>query len=143
MALPADHNLTGVQHERVRRLLDERYRAAHDAMHLAYRTGTPFSFKGREFGVLDADRFQRLHDLAWRRYEALFHSVNQGLPTAQRYAEAGYNFADVTDNPDLRAWATSKGINVFNQGGRQYVRRSAVAQAWIAQRQGEGLELEV
>ncbi len=117
MYKPVARNFEGVQHEQLRNLVDSRFNAAHDALSAAYYEHAPFTWKGRDFGMLDKATFDRLHAL-------IFHLRDVAL--AQENQTRGLYSRDEVDP-------------VVETGQR----RSQVAGAAVAALRAQGLELVI
>lgn len=90
-----ERNFKGVQFEAIRKVMDGKFNAVHDELTECYKAGTTF----RTFGVLDKDKFDKLHGLIFHLRDIAFHEANQALPLAQRVPGSKHNeIRDINGN---------------------------------------------
>lgn len=88
-------NWKGIQFEVLRRQVDPKFNQAHDVLSKAYYEGKPLVWKGKDWGILDKETFDKLHGLIFHQRTIAFHVANMKLPQSERILEAEYN--DVLD----------------------------------------------
>lgn len=85
----SERNFDRVQFEELRKKIDWKYNQAHDALSQAYYEGKEFIWKGRSYGVLNKETFDKLQAMIWARYKIMFHQEN--LKQTNPYPESEYN----------------------------------------------------
>jgi hypothetical protein len=80
--IPAERNYTNIRFSALREKIDYKYNDAHDALSKAYYEGTEFEWKGKNYGVLDKETFDKMQSKIWQEYLVLFDEENkkQALP---------------------------------------------------------------
>lgn len=78
-----NRNYDGIQHERVRKIIDPLYNAVHDELSDAYYNSKPF----RTYGILTKEQFDTLQASLWAYYEIRLAAENQKQPAKDRYAD--------------------------------------------------------
>lgn len=91
-------NWKGIQFEELRRHVDPEFNSAHDALSKAYYEKRSFVWKGKDWGILEKELFDRLHGLIFHLRTLAFHQANMMLPTRKRIPEAKYN--DIYDGDE-------------------------------------------
>lgn len=122
--MATERNYDGIQFEVLRRAVDPKFNEVHDALTAAYRQGKPFSWRGRDFGVLDKVAFDKLHGLIFHLRDVAFHEANLALPEKERIPAASYD-------------------EVYDEAGNVVARCHDLSAAWVATRRAEGLELAI
>lgn len=98
-------NLDGVQFERVRKLVDVKYRALADELEVAYygnwKRSVSYSFQGRDAvaeGLRPKTLFDSLHINLWLQHERELIAVNERLALNEQYDRDRIDPVDVDGN---------------------------------------------
>lgn len=86
-------NWEGIQFEQLRRQVDPKFNQAHDALSKAFYEGQPFIWKGKNWGVLDKELFDKLHGLIFELRGLAFHLANKKQAPEEQIPEEQYNEA--------------------------------------------------
>ncbi len=108
MYKPVARNFEGIQHEQLRKLVDARFNAAHDALSVAYYEGKAFVWKGVDHGILTKQQFDRLHSLIFHKRDVALYQVN----LAQRLASEADAELEIAAQAATAAIATLKADGV-------------------------------
>lgn len=86
-----DRNFSGIQYEKLRLVVDQKFNVVHDELSDCYYNGKPF----RTFGVLDKVTFDKLHGLIFALREVALEAENNAatvedkvLPNTDAIAQA-------------------------------------------------------
>ena len=121
---PTERNWKGIQFEALRRLVDPKFNEAHDVLSKAYYEETEFIWKGKNWGVLDKQTFDKLHGLVFHLRTLKFHQENKKQRKKDQVPEEEYN-------------------NIYDAGGKLVERKRDIALARVKKLKDEGIELEV
>ena len=105
-------NFDGIQYEELRRQIDWKYNEADDALSKAYYEGTKFTWKGKDYGILNKEIFDKLQAMLWARYEIMFHEEN--LKQTKKILESEYNeiCTEYIESEETRTCKTIKKKNI-------------------------------
>lgn len=85
-------NWKGIQFEKLRRKVDPLFNEAHDVLSKAYYEGKPFIWKGKDWGILNKELFDKLHGLIFELRMVGFHQANMKQTSQERIPEEKYNY---------------------------------------------------
>lgn len=85
-------NYDNIEFDEIRRAIDDKYNQAHDELSRAYYEKKPFVWRGKDYGILDKDTFDKLHGLIFLKRDVEFHEYNISLPPDKRIDEKKYNY---------------------------------------------------
>ncbi len=117
-------NWKDIQFESLRRLVDPTFNEAHDALSKAFYEKKSFIWKGKNWGILDKEMFDKLHGLVFQLRALAFHEENKKQPKKSQIPEEEYN-------------------NVYDAKGKLVERNTDLALARVKSLKEEGIELEI
>lgn len=88
-----ERNFNGIKHEKIRKLIDHKFNQIHDELTDCYYKKKPF----RQYGVLDKQKFDKLHGLIFLLRDIKFHNYNKSLPAKEQFPEDEYNTINELD----------------------------------------------
>ena len=115
-------NWKDIQFEELRRQVDPAFNECHDVLSKAYYEQRSFVWKGKNWGILSKELFDKLHGLIFHLWVLEFHRANKALPVKERYPENDYD-------------------PIVDSVGKQ--KMTDLARKSIKQLKEEGIELEV
>lgn len=92
-----DRNFDNIQHADLRQIVDHKFNEVHDELSDCYYNKKPFSWKGKDYGVLDKETFDKLHGLIFDLREVSFHEENKKQPKEKQIPEEQYNPSEEKD----------------------------------------------
>lgn len=84
-------NWEGIQFEKLRKKIDPKFNEAHDALSKAFYEKRAFIWKGKNWGVLNRETFNKLHGLIFELRHLAFHAENKRQPARKQIPEEEYN----------------------------------------------------
>jgi len=117
-------NYQNIQFGKLRKKVDPAFDKAHDVLSKAFYEQTEFIWKGKNWGVLPKELFDKLHGLIFHLRTLEFHKRNLLQPRKDQIPEKEYNFD-------------------FDGHGRVIGKRTDDAMAKIAKLRSQDIELEV
>ena len=117
-------NWNNIQFEKLRRKVDSRFNAAHDALSSAYYNQEEFIWRGKNWGILDKKLFDKLHGLIFHLRALAFHASNKALPPVERIPEEEYN-------------------DIIDESGKVTGKKMAESLKFIHKLKDEKIELEI
>jgi len=115
---PNSRNFDGIQHENLRKKIDQKYNDLHDELSACYYSKKPF----RNYGILDKTTFDKLHGIVFLKRDIEFHTENLKQSKSDRIPLEEYE-------------------HVFDSKGNITGKKSEVAKKRIEELKKEGLEL--
>lgn len=115
---PPVRNMDGIEHEEVRKAIDDKFNQCHDVLTACYYGKQKFVWNGTDYGILDKATYDELHGLIFHHREIEFHdrnvaaveaktAVSQAVGKAKTALAAAVEFEPVPedkyryiDNPD-------------------------------------------
>lgn len=117
-------NWKGIQFEKLRRKVDPQFNEVHDVLSKAYYEKTEFIWKGKNWGVLSKELFDKLHGLIFHLRGVNFHQENLKQAKEDQIPEDKYN-------------------NDYDKEGKLIGKKIDKTLAIIQTLKDEGIELEV
>lgn len=117
-------NWKGIQFEKLRRKVDPAFNECHDTLSKAYYGQTEFIWKGKNWGILDKETFDKLHGLVFHLRTLEFHKKNLLQLEKDRIPEDEYE-------------------NIYDRDGNLIDRETDAATIYFKKLKDEGIELEI
>lgn len=89
--ISSERNWRGIQFEELRRQVDPKFNEVHDTLSKAFYEKRPFVWKGKNWGILDKEIFDKLHGLIFELRHLVFHRENKKQTLEKRIPEEQYN----------------------------------------------------
>lgn len=122
--VPPKRNFKGIQFENLRRRVDPKFNEVHDVLSKAYYENKPFVWKGKNWGILDKETFDKLHGLIFQLRMLRFDAENKKQSEKDRIPEREYN-------------------EKYDEKGKIISKETDKARRQINKLKEEGIELEV
>ena len=127
-----ERNYNGVQFEKLREQIDWEYNDAHDALSQSYYEETEFVWKGKNYGILDKETFDKMQGKIWAEYEVLFDDENKKQDVKDIIDDAEYNIVCEEYSTDTEERTCIK-----------EVKKSDIAKQKIKDLEKEGIDLKL
>lgn len=86
-----DRNFESIEFSELRKVVDPQFNACHDELSDCFYNKREFIWRGKSYGILEKNQFDKIHGLIFLQRTLAFHAANQKQGQEKRIPEEKYN----------------------------------------------------